>query len=310
MKGYWGSVRFFKNLILLLVIIFIAVPTCFSCAYRAENARLEKSIAQHEQSEDELRRQASDLLDQVKTLEEEAEARHIDPDGPEYQQLYPDFYAPQAVVPRKEQEKVIYLTFDDGPSDRTPEVLQILKEEDVKATFFVIGGNNDLAQQRMRQIVDAGHTIAMHSYSHNYDKIYESVEAYLKDMYKVFKNIKEATGVTPTHFRFPGGSINGYNYDISQEIISEMLRRGFIPYDWNISSGDASTNGSTAAAITRRVVNGAEGVSWGVVLMHDSGYKYTTVEALRPMIRQLREMGFTFDALQIDTPAMLFDYAY
>ncbi len=306
MNGYIGSVRFFKNLILLLVIVFITVPTVFSFRYKAEVANLEDQLAQQQAQ------QAADserLNQKIQELETELNTIHIDPEGPEYQNLYPDFYAPQKLSAMTKEENVIYLTFDDGPSARTPEVLQILRQENVKATFFVIGKDSETRRQWMRDIVNDGHTIAMHTYTHDYDDVYASVEDYLADMYQIFTMIKEATGVTPTHFRMPGGSVNGYNYEVSQDIISEMLRRGFVPYDWNISSGDASSGGATADDILSNVLRGAGG-SRGIVLMHDSIAKYSTVEALRSVIRTLREMGYTFDRLQPDTAPILFSYAH
>ena len=112
----------------------------------------------------------------------------------------------------------------------------------MKATFFVVGGDTEKQRQWMRDIVEDGHTLGMHSYTHDYYKIYASVEAFLDDYYKLFTNIKEATGQTPTIFRFPGGSVNSYDYPVYREIVAEMLRRGFVFYDWNLSSGDASSN--------------------------------------------------------------------
>ena len=306
MNGYIGSVRFFKNLILLLVIVFITVPTVFSFRYKAQVTDLKAQLAQQQAQ------QAADnekLNQQIQALEEELKTFHVDPEGPDYQSLYPDFYAPQQLSATTREENVIYLTFDDGPSYRTPEVLEILREENVKATFFVIGKDSETRREWMRAIVDDGHTIAMHSYTHEYTTIYASVEDYLHDMYQIFTMIREATGVTPTHFRMPGGSVNGYNYEVSQEIITEMLRRGFIPYDWNISSGDASTDGATPDEILYNVLRGAGG-NRGIVLMHDSIAKYSTVDALRSIIQTLREMGYTFDGLQADTAPILFSYTY
>lgn len=301
MKGYVGSVRFFKNLILLSVIFFIAVPTVLSIHYGHRASGLEKELKEEET-------QVRDLEQQMRELED---ASRIDPEGPAYQSLYPDFYAPQELSANKRESGVIYLTFDDGPSERTPEVLQILREEDVKATFFVIGKADEQSRQWMRDIVAGGHTIGMHTYSHEYDAVYASVEAYLADMYQIFTLIEETTGVTPTAFRFPGGSINGYNYEICQDILSEMLRRGFVPYDWNVSSGDAASVDLTpASAIVSNVVGGAAGLDRGIVLMHDAAPKATTVEALQPMIRQLRDMGFRFDCLHPDTKPILFGYNY
>jgi len=303
MKGYIGSVRFFKNLILLLVIIFIAVPTTFSIRYKGQIKDLQAEL---EQQSNKLEQQNKDLQAEIERLKD----HHIDPDGPAYQALYPDFYAPQELTADQAEDGVIYLTFDDGPSARTPEVLQILREENVKATFFVIGRADGQSRQWMKDIVADGHTLGMHTYTHNYDQIYASVEAYLDDMYQIFTLIKDATGVTPTVFRFPGGSINGYNYEVSQDILSEMLRRGFVPYDWNISSGDASGSDTTSDMILNNVVGGASGTDRGIVLMHDASPKYTTVAALRPMITQLRNMGFRFDCLHPETKPILFGYSY
>lgn len=302
MKGYIGSVRFFKNMILLLVIIFIATPTVFAFRYQAKAKALQAETARQQQ-------QITELQQQMEEMEERLQS-HIDPDGPAYQSLYPDFYAPQELSADQEEEGVIYLTFDDGPSYRTPEVLQILREENVKATFFVIGRADEQSRQWMRDIVAEGHTLGMHTYSHDYDAVYASVEDYLADMYQIFQLIKDATGTVPTVFRFPGGSINGYNYEVSQDIISEMLRRGFVPYDWDISSGDASGDFASADAIIANVVGGAVGTDRGIVLMHDSSPKTTTVSALRPMIGQLRAMGFRLDSLKPETKPILFGYSH
>lgn len=304
MKGYIGSVRFFKNLILLLVIIFITVPTVLAFRYKGQVKDLR---AEMDARCDELQQQNEALQSEIDRLKD----HHIDPDGPAYQSLYPDFYAPQELSADQEESGVIYLTFDDGPSYRTPEVLQVLREENVKATFFVIGRADEQSRQWMRDIVADGHTLGMHTYTHSYDQIYASVEAYLEDMYQIFTLIREATGVTPTVFRFPGGSINGYNYEVSQDILTEMLRRGFVPYDWNVSSGDAASSDLTPSdTIVANVVGGAYGADRGVVLMHDAAPKTTTVAALRPMIQQLRSMGFRFDCLHPETKPVLFSYSY
>lgn len=131
-------------------------------------------------------------------------------------------------------DNAVYLTFDDGPSARTDEILEILDKYGVKATFFVVGANEEGDLERMQKIVAAGHTLAIHSYSHDYKKIYASVEAYLEDFNQMFCQIYEATGVKPQIFRFPGGSVNSYNVGIHQQLIAEMTRRGFVYFDWNV----------------------------------------------------------------------------
>ena len=294
-ERYFGSVRFFKNMILLAVIIMIAVPTCLS-------VYLVKDLQKTEQHLQEMTAQYDEMCQsEMIWYGWEAESP--------YANLYPDFYAPQSLSEGVRENGVIYLTFDDGPSARTGEILDVLKEKNVKATFFVIGSQGEANAQLLKRIVDEGHTIAMHTSSHNYTKIYASVEDYLADMYQIFTQIRETTGVTPTLFRFPGGSINNYNSGISHELIAEMLRRGFVPFDWNISSRDAATvKLLSAETLVNNVVNDAKKMPYGIVLMHDSAAKTTTAKAVGPMIDQLREMGFELKALTPETKSMLFAY--
>lgn len=319
---YFGSVRFFKNLILLTVIILITVPTVLAVRWGIQLHRQQHECERLSMEMEQQRLSYQEELDQMAALETaaevalnemiqkqaEEEAKALTPEKIAYQQMHPDFYAPQELDAVKNEENVIYLTFDDGPSNRTPEILDILREKNVKATFFVVGQSDEDRLQWMKQIVDEGHTIGMHTYSHQYKKIYASVEAYLEDMYAIFTQIRETTGVTPTVFRFAGGSINNHNHGVYREIIAEMLRRGFVPHDWNVASADASSTPISSAQVLYNVVSGAQRVKRGVVLMHDSEYKYTTVEALPSMIDQLQKMGFKLDSLHEDTQPILFSY--
>ena len=302
---YFGSVRFFKHLILTVLLVFLIVPWFFVAFFAAKNNEAEKTIAYTEQMLEAKLMTISneDLAEKVSFIQDDIQA-----EVPYYQELYPDFYAPQVLDLADYSENTIYLTFDDGPSPRTPEVLAVLAEKDVKATFFVVGQNDEQSYQWMRDIVAQGHTIGMHTYTHQYNVIYDSVESYLDDMYRIFAQIKEVTGTTPTAFRFPGGSINAYNTGINQEIIAEMMRRGFVPYDWNISSEDAATNPPAANVIVENVVSQSKRVKRGVVLMHDSDYKYTTVAALPDMIDRLRGEGFEFANITPATQPVLFSY--
>lgn len=307
---YLGSVRFFKNLIFLLVVSAIAIPTGLAATWKTQLTALEAEttipMGVVERLPTELGLwQPGQVLPEADVPQSAA----ISPEVPAYQALYPDFYAPQALTADHTADKTIYLTFDDGPSERTDEILEILAKQDVKATFFVVGHTDEASLGRMRSIVDAGHTLGMHSYSHNYKSIYASVDAYLDDMYRLFTLLQSTTGVTPTAFRFPGGSINGYNYGIYQEILSEMLRRGFIPYDWNLSSGDAAGGKVTTAKILAATVGKAKNVNRGFILMHDSNPKTTTVTALDDMIVGLRDLGFSFAPITTDVRPILFNYS-
>lgn len=215
----------------------------------------------------------------------------------DYTQLYPDMY-----VKRPEKQispnKTIFLTFDDGPSARTGEVLDILKQKNVKATFFVVGNTSATGKDYMKRIVEEGHTIAPHTFTHNFKSIYSSVEAYLNDFNKIYTLIYETTGLKPTIFRFAGGSKNSFNKNNYREIIAEMTRRGFDYYDWNLSTGDAVQKSLTPAEkCLSNVLNYSAKYNNAVVLMHDAQPKTTTVQALPALIDGLRNQGFSFQKL-------------
>ena len=280
--------------------------------------RLEQEIAQLEQELKDRRldceRQQKELEERQKELEEQ-QARldqaqdTIDllsryslasPSGevPEYATLFPDFYAPEWDGETVSGGRVCCLTFDDGPSANTDRILEILDRYGVKATFFVVGTSASSAanQERMRQIVAAGHTIAMHSWSHNYSKVYASVESFLEEFYQLYQWIHEVTGVYPTVFRFPGGSINSYDRSVYQEIIAEMTRRGFVYYDWNASAGDATKTPRAVSLITADCLKGI-GKDLVVVLAHDSSARTTTADALPAVIEGYQAAGYTFSVL-------------
>ncbi len=139
--------------------------------------------------------------------------------------------------------KTMYLTFDDGPSaENTGKVLAILRERNIKATFFLVGENVRRHPEVARQIVAEGHTIGIHCDNHDYDVLYASVDSYVADFEKARQTVYEVTGVETNLFRFPGGSINAFNKKTSKAIIREMTDRGYIYYDWNASLEDAVKN--------------------------------------------------------------------
>ncbi|NCB62914.1 MAG: polysaccharide deacetylase [Clostridia bacterium] len=218
-------------------------------------------------------------------------------------------YAAPAARSTVDTEKTVYLTFDDGPSARTPEILAVLKKYNVKATFFVVGKTDEQSKQWMRDIVNEGHAIGMHSYTHDYKKIYASPEAFLEDYSKIFNLIYEATGVYPQISRFPGGSINGYNGGSYENIISELVRRGFVYFDWNVATGDAAANSSVPVdTLVRNALSRIDSLRRAVVLMHDATDKKTTVEALSAIIEGYQKAGFTFAPLTPEVVPVVYTY--
>lgn len=215
--------------------------------------------------------------------------------------------APKPLAPGEYPDwsnKTIYLTFDDGPSPRTPEVLKILKDNGVKATFFVTHINGK-SSHYMKDIVAEGHTIALHSYTHDYDKIYASEEAYFADLQQISDLVYSETGVRTNLIRFPGGSSNivsRFNPGIMTRLTQQVTDKGYVYFDWNVVSGDANRGGATAQQIInncRKVSKKSDAV---IVLMHDSAEKRTTVEALPEVIAYYKAAGCKFAALTESTP--------
>ena len=206
--------------------------------------------------------------------------------------------APVQTVPVKTGEKVCYLTFDDGPSENTLEILEILKKYNVKATFFVI---NSKQIGYVKNIYEAGHTVGLHSATHNYAKIYSSTDAYFKDLEEISNKVESIIGIKPNVIRFPGGSSNTVSKKYCKGIMSRLTKlvaeKGYYYFDWNVESGDANQNTASYTYIRNNVLNGAKNKNTACVLMHDSSAKTTTVQALPEIIEGLSKMGYRFEAL-------------
>lgn len=191
----------------------------------------------------------------------------------------------------QEASRKIYLTFDDGPSVNTDEILDILKEYDIKATFFVVGRTDAGSVAAYKRIVEEGHTLAMHSYSHKYDEIYESKEAFVSDLTQLQEYLYEITGVWPRIYRFPGGSSNTVSKADMSELIRYLTNMGIVYYDWNVASGDAVSRTLSVETIVENCMTGINKQSESVVLLHDAANKKTTVEALPEIIEQVLAQG-------------------
>lgn len=221
---------------------------------------------------------------------------YTNPDSDAYPNLYAEGCSPEDI------KKVVYLTFDDGPSNLTPKVLDLLDRYNAKATFFVVCKNNEEYAEFLSEIVERGHTLALHSYSHNYNEIYASKDAFLRDYEKVYDWVVDNTGYTPSLFRFPGGSNNGSSYVVNG-IIDEMEERGFQYFDWNVSSGDGSELTTTENIIDNICSN--VGVPENpVVLMHDGRGKNATLAALPTVLEYLSDNGYEFCSLDKNVEAV------
>lgn len=252
----------------------------------------------------------------VKAAEEERQRQSqeeaLKPEEPEEPEDEEANAVPEAVDPRAEafsiqpgnvpgtfeagEEKVVYLTFDDGPSRNTERVLEILDRYQVKATFFITAQWPEY-KSMIKEAYDRGHTIGLHTYSHDYSVVYSSVDAYFQDLWAAGELVKEQIGYVPCFIRFPGGASNTISANYSQGIMSQLVslvqEQGFQYYDWNASSGDGGV------CTTEELIQNSTSYTQNKIMLlcHDSGAKDNTVEALPAIIEHFQSLGYTFKAI-------------
>lgn len=187
------------------------------------------------------------------------------------------------------QEEIhkVYLTFDDGPSIYTNDILDILDSYNVKATFFVVGKEGTNAEEALQRIVDEGHTLGMHSYSHKYKELYESMDSFTQDFARIRDYIYQATGVESVCYRFPGGSSNTVSEIDMHDFIDYLDSQGVKYYDWNVSSGDGGSMKLSTDTLLENCTKDIDTRDTSIILLHDSAEKPTTVEALPDIIENI-----------------------
>lgn len=203
-------------------------------------------------------------------------------------------------VPTTETETVsvnkkykVYLTFDDGPSENTDEILDVLKENDVKATFFVVYNPNENLWPMYKRIVDEGHTLAMHSYSHIYEDIYSSEGAFVEDLTLIHDFLYEQTGVDCRYYRFPGGSSNSVSSVDIQDLMGYLYESGITYFDWNSLSEDSVDFSLTPEELNENVMSSVRSNAGdSIVLLHDLRDNPNTAEGLQELIDTLKQEGY------------------
>ena len=218
--------------------------------------------------------------------------------SPEYMFKYPEMYVERAWYKEIDPEqKLLYLTFDDGPCANTDDILDKLDQLGVKATFFVTGmyDSKEALVAKMTEIDSRGHKLAVHTFCHDYNKIYSSVDAYLDDYKLVDDMIVEATGKRSGIYRFPGGSNTGYNEQIRNDLLIEMMRRGFVFHDWNASNGDS--DGLSPQGEIDKAIGECKSQNRSVLLMHDAPGKAQVADSLDPIVSSLLADGYQFELL-------------
>lgn len=308
-KEYSSRIKKLRRLIVTMVVLSCLIPTCICLVL---SVRYDRLRTEYEQLSADLEwyrgRYGSemDILTQA-AAEDVSVTREIATAQPEPEEVQiedmeaeGEYEADIAVVEMSgaqnpediEGTRYVYLTFDDGPSSSTDEILDILAQYDVKATFFVVGKPDSRYTDVYKRIVDEGHTLGMHSYSHKYSVLYDSLDSFRADLDKLRVFLYETTGVWSKYYRFPGGSSNSVSKIDMAELATYLQGQEVTFYDWNVSAGD-DRSGANADTIYNNIVNNVPRFKHCIVLMHDSADKKSTVEALPGIIEAIQAMDDT-----------------
>ena len=214
-------------------------------------------------------------------------------------------------APKKTPPKSIFLTFDDGPGQKvTPKLLNVLKKYNAKATFFVIGRYAAIRPNIVKRELREGHAVGIHTYTHDYEKIYASSGAYIRDFNKTEKLLLKITGQKPRFWRFPGGGNNAFmNKKIRKEILTQLYKRGYREFDWNASTNDATGVSYSAKEMTKMGIREIKGPLRAIVLTHDSDAKKYTPQVIEGILKYYTKRGYHF--LSLDDyygPGIIFKY--
>lgn len=281
-----------KRLIVAYLLLGILIPILLCILLFIKVDRLQKEL-------DQMQRQiASQQSEGTIIAPEQADPANADTEaGQQADGMQADSslakWQTEETEPDDGQKRKVYLTFDDGPSSNTDAILDILKQYDVKATFFVTGKPQERYQAMYQRIVAEGHTLGMHSYSHKYDEIYASEEAFEEDLSKLQDFLYDTTGVWSHFYRFPGGSSNQVSTVDMRELAAYMQQQDIYYLDWNVASGDATNKKIKAQTLVDNVLTGVGKHQTAVVLLHDAANKNATVEALPAIIEGIQAMEDT-----------------
>ena len=295
-----------KKLIAALIVFFSIIALCVYSGIKAaeySNQKKKEEVAKEEaekQIEIQKEEEEKQKIAEEKRLEEEKKE-----DGKREKIVTNPFteeqmHAVTKIYNSPDGEKRVFLTFDDGPtSSVTPLILDLLKKENIKASFFVLGNRAKSNPELIKREYAEGHYVANHGYTHTYSKIYQNAQTVLDEYNYTEKSIQDALNNPNYHskiFRFPGGSNGGYYHKIKQEAKQLLRNNNIVNLDWNCLSKDAE-GANTKEKLMQNVIDTAGSQKSLVILMHDAADKILTYETLPDIIKYLRDNGYTFKSL-------------
>ncbi|WP_035770971.1 polysaccharide deacetylase family protein [Butyrivibrio sp. FCS006] len=294
-KQYSKRIRYLRRLIITTVAAACLIPTCIcvilAIRYDRLHTEYEKSMADLEWYREQFGSERDILATEAEPDGEDSNIVETTSEGMDVDYATVDVSGAQNPEDI-EGTRYVYLTFDDGPSTYTDEILDILEQHNVKATFFVCGKPNAKYTDLYKRIVNDGHTLGMHSYSHKYSELYASLDSFKEDTDKLRIFLYETTGVWSSFYRFPGGSSNTVSKVDMHELTDYLESSDVTFFDWNVSAGDDKA-GANKDTIYANIVNNVPRFKHCVVLMHDAADKKSTVEALPEIIEAIQAMDDT-----------------
>ena len=294
-KQYSKRIRYLRRLIVTTVAAACLIPTCICVILAVRYDRLhtdyEKTMADLEWYREQFGSERDILASEAEPGGNGSDQTETNSEGMDVDYATVDVSGAQNPEDI-EGTRYVYLTFDDGPSTYTDEILDILDEYNVKATFFVCGKPNAKYTELYKRIVNDGHTLGMHSYSHKYSELYASLDSFKEDTDKLRIFLYETTGVWARFYRFPGGSSNTVSKVDMHELTGYLEDSDVTFFDWNVSAGDDRA-GANKDTIYANIVNNVPRFKHCVILMHDAADKKSTVDALPEIIEAIQDMEDT-----------------
>lgn len=272
---------------IVIAIIAIIITLCMSIYYLVDTTkRVEKSKEFAKQIIEYQKKQQEE--EKQKEIERQAKIPKLTEQGKEnLKNIY------------HTDKKVAYLTFDDGPSNNTHQILDILKQNNIKATFFVLGSQVEVFPETTNRIYNEGHYIANHGYSHKYSSIYQSPEQVLNEFNQCNQIVAKTINVPEYNshlFRFPGGSVGGKYAELKKQAITLLEQNDILHIDWNSLTGDSEKVNPTEEYLMDNLQKTTEGKNSLVILMHDAQAKKITAETLPKVIEYLQQQGYSFES--------------